>query len=948
MLSGTYLELHRALSRSIPRGRLFHDDLRTLAYGTDAGFYRLIPKIVARVESETEVRAVLDTCARAGVPLTFRAAGTSLSGQSITDSVLVQLGAAWNGIEIEPGGERVSVDPAVIGARLNHALAPYKRKLGPDPATINSAMVGGIAANNSSGMCCGTAQNSYRTLASMRVLLAGGATLDTASEESRRAFQESHAELLARLGALAARATANPVLAARIRRKYRMKNTTGYSLNALVDFTNPIDILEHLMIGSEGTLGFMSRITYRTVPEPPAKASSLLFFPDVRTACQATALLRTCPVSAVEIMDRASLRSVEGKPGMPDFLGELGSSVAALLVRTEAETRAELQSQIDFSMRAIANVPMVRRIPFTEDPAEAALLWNVRSGLFPSVGAVRAAGTTVIIEDVAFPIERLADAAADLQALFRKHGYNEAIIFGHALEGNLHFVFTQDFGNEHEVARYGRFIHDLAELVVGGYDGSLKAEHGTGRNMAPFVEREWGAEAYGLMREIKDIFDPAGILNPGVILNDDPEVHLKNLKPLPAANPLVDRCIECGFCEINCPSRNLTLTPRQRIVVWREISRLEREGGDAAREAELKKLYAYQGIETCAADGLCATACPVSIDTGKLTKELRLHEHSAFAHWTAGWVAGHMGAVTAGMRAVLSTVDLAHACLGSDLMGKLARAARKLSCNLLPAWNSYLPKGAAPHPAPPPAKPNALRVVYFPSCVARALGVSRGAPAKDPQTARTVALLAKAGCEVVYPEGIDALCCGMAFASKGFVTQGDGKLAELIAALTKASRDGRDPILFDTSPCLHRVKEAENGAGKLEVLEPASFIAKYLVDRLEFHKAAKTVALHVPCSSHKLGLDAELKAVAERCAERVIVPEDIGCCGFAGDRGFTYPELTASALRDLKAALPADCAAGYSTSRACEIGLSEHSGLHYQSLVYLVDECTTAKLRPDS
>ncbi|HEX8985369.1 MAG TPA: FAD-binding and (Fe-S)-binding domain-containing protein [Bryobacteraceae bacterium] len=943
MLHGPYLELYRTLGRTIPNARMFHDAARTLAYGTDASFYRLIPKLVVRVESEAEVRAVLEACGRAGVPLTFRAAGTSLSGQAISDSVLVQLSTAWNGIEIEPGGARASVDPAVVGARLNRALAVYGRKLGPDPASINSAMIGGIAANNASGMCCGTAQNSYRTLSSMRVLLAGGAVLDTGSEAERGAFRESHREMLARLCALATRAASNPELAARIRRKYRMKNTTGYSLNALVDFTDPIDILQHLMIGSEGTLGFIGRVTYNTVPEPPAKASALLFFPDVRTACEATALLKKCPVNAVEIMDRASLRSVEGKPGMPDFLGALGATVTALLVETGAATRAELRQQIALAMESLRALPLVRHIPFTEDPAEAALLWNVRKGLFPSVGAVRAIGTTVIIEDVAFPIERLADAAAGLQSLFRKHGYEEAIIFGHALEGNLHFVFTQDFGTAREVARYDRFMRDVTELVVGVYDGSLKAEHGTGRNMAPFVEREWGAEAYGLMREIKDIFDPGGILNPGVILNPDPEAHVKNLKPLPRADALVDRCIECGFCEINCPSRDLTLTPRQRIVVWREISRLERDAGDAARLAELKRLYAYQGNETCAVDGLCAISCPVSIDTGKLTKQLRLAGHSRAANRAAAWVAGHMGAVTAGMRVALNTVAFAHACLGASLMGRLAGAARKLTGNRLPRWNPYLPKGAHPHPAPPPAAAGALRVVYFPSCVARAMGVARGAPARDPLTARTVALLAKAGCEVVYPEGLDNLCCGMAFASKGFEQQGERKLAELLAALTKASRGGRDPILFDTSPCLHRVKEALGVDGALDVAEPAGFILKHLAARLEFHKLDRTVALHVPCSSRKLGLDAALRTVAERCAARVIMPADVGCCGFAGDRGFTHPELTASALRDLRGSLPPDCGVGYSTSRACEIGLSEHSGRHYQSLVYLVDESTTAR-----
>ena len=141
----------------------------------------------------------------------------------------------------------------------------------------------------------------------------------------------------------------------------------------------------------------------------------------------------------------------------------------------------------------------------------------------------------MIIEDVAFPIERLAEATLDLQKLLREHGYHEAIIFGHALDGNLHFVFTQDFGNAAEIERYRRFMDEMCAMVVEKYDGSLKAEHGTGRNIAPFVELEWGAQAVAAMRRIKALFDPQGLLNPGVILNADPLAHLKDLKPLPAA-----------------------------------------------------------------------------------------------------------------------------------------------------------------------------------------------------------------------------------------------------------------------------------------------------------------------------------------------------------------------------------------------------------------------------
>ena len=617
-----YDDLTDALRAVFPPDRLIRDPLRTLAYGTDASFYRLIPQLVVIVETEAEVAALLRACRAHDTPVTFRAAGTSLSGQAVTESVLAMLGDGWAGIDIAADADTVRLGPGVIGSDANRRLGPFGRKIGPDPASINACKIGGIAANNASGMCCGTAQNSYRTLSTMRVMLADGTALDTSDPASRAAFARSHGDLLERLRRLGERTRADTALADRIRHKFAIKNTCGYSLNALTDFTDPFDILQHLMIGSEGTLGFIAEITYRTVPEYADKASALLLFTGVVEACEAVIRLKRTPVAAVELMDRASLRSVEDKPGMPEFIRGLPPGTTALLVEARAESPAALAARTAEITAALAGMPTLRPIAFTDRPAEFERLWNIRKGLFPSVGAMRDTGTTVIIEDVAFPIERLAAATAELQEMFAAFGYDEAILFGHALEGNLHFVFTPDLGQPAEVDRYRRFMDAVCRMVVDRYDGSLKAEHGTGRNMAPFVELEWGAQAYALMHEIKGLFDPDGLLNPGVILNDDPEIHLKNLKPLPAADPLVDKCMECGFCEKMCPSAGLTLTPRQRITGWREISRLE-AAGDAAGRAALHDLYAYQGLDTCAACGLCATACPVGIETGLLIKLLR-------------------------------------------------------------------------------------------------------------------------------------------------------------------------------------------------------------------------------------------------------------------------------------------------------------------------------------
>jgi len=931
-----YLQLQASLAEFIPAQRLVTDPLRLLAWGGDASFYRLVPKIAVVVESEAELTRLLAHCARLSTPVTFRAAGTSLSGQAISDSVLVMMGDRWRGCTPAHDGSTISLQPGVIGAVANRRLAPFRRKIGPDPASIDSAMIGGIAANNSSGMCCGTAQNSYQTLAGIRVVLADGTVLDTRDPASRAAFLAGNGELARGLDALGRTARGDEALAARIRHKFRMKNTTGYSLNALVDYTDPIDILAHLMIGSEGTLGFISEITFNTVPEYADKASALILFDDLETACRAVTLLASEPVAAVELADRAALRSVEGKPGLPESLRAVGPNGAALLVETRAPDAGALAAQVATIEAALAPIHTYEPVRFSTDPQECQRYWNVRKGMFPSVGAMREVGTTVIIEDVAFPVPRLAEATLDLQRLLAEHGYPGAIIFGHALEGNLHFVFTQDFNDAAEVARYSGFMDALCRMVVGKYDGSLKAEHGTGRNVAPFVEMEWGAQAYALMRAIKKLFDPAGLLNPGVVINDDPQAHLRNLKPLPACDPLVDKCIECGFCEPSCPSRGLTLSPRQRIVGWREIARLEQKGDEAEHTAAMRRLYDYAGIDTCAACGLCATACPVNIETGMLIKALRGRRAGPVAHRVAASVARNYATVTAGVRMGLGTADLVHRLLGTRAMKGALDGLRGLSGGALPKWSPNLPRPIHFQPAPRGAgSPGAERIVYFPCCAARNMGAQRGHDVPDTLPATAERLFAKAGFEVAYPDNLAQLCCGQPFESKGLADIADAKAAELEAALHAASDGGRLPIVFDTSPCAYRMKRYL--AGRLDVRDSIEFVHDTVLPRVTLERQADAVAIHPVCSVRKMGTVDKLTGIAARCSAEVVCVDEVTCCGFAGDKGFNRPELNEHALRHLKPGLPDSCHAGYSTSRTCEIGLSEYAQIPYQSILYLVD-----------
>ncbi len=917
----------------IPDSRIYTDYMRCLAWGTDASFYRLIPKIVVRANNETEVSRLLQAATANNVSVTFRAAGTGLSGQSITDSVLIVAGQGWEDYSIAPDASTITLQPGIRGARVNEILAPYGRIFAPDPASKKAAMVGGIIVNNASGMNCGIHANSDKILVSMRLILADGTILDTADPDSKAEFERTHPGVVNEIREIRRLIHSDPALLSRIRHKYSIKNVTGLNLRPFAYYDDPFDIIAHCVVGSEGTLAFMSRATVQTSHLYSHAASAMLYFDSLQEACRCVvALKKDAPVHSCEMLDSKSLESVNDPTG---------TGLTALLLDTKADSTEQLDSQITEIMAVVNQFKLHCPAHFSTDPAETSRWWSIRSGIFPAVGGTRPSGSTALIEDIAFYIDDLPQATTELKALLDEDGYPDACIYGHALEGNYHFVIAQSFNTRADVERYRNLMEKIEHLVVDRYDGSLKAEHGVGRNMAPFVRKEWGEQAWNIMRRLKDIFDPLGILNRGVIFNNDPECYVHNLKPLAPTNPVIDKCIECGFCEPNCVSCGFALSARQRNVIIREISRLEESGTplDMETARQLRRDFRRPGDSDCAGDGLCSMACPMGINTGEMIHIIREQRspRGSFPYRCGDFAAKHLGGISSCIKLPLGLADIAHRIIGDKAVNATGKVLHKIG---LPLWTASLPTpcpGSA-MAGPSPAKPD--KVVYFPSCINRTMGGSRMEGSTDRPLIEIIrGLCAKAGFEVIFPENMDGLCCGMIWESKGMPDIADQKTAALEQALLAASEGGRYPVLCDQSPCLHRMREHIKS---MKLYEPAEFIETFLAPNLHWNRTDEPIAVHVTCSTRRMGLADTIIRLASRCSSHVTVPAEVGCCGFAGDKGFMRPEINAYALRRLRPAIKASGArTGYSNSRTCEIGLSTNSGIPYKSIAYLVDEHTT-------
>jgi D-lactate dehydrogenase len=938
LATGTPEPLRSDLVTLLGPDRVLSRALDLVRYASDASPYRLIPQVVVMAHGPVDVAKTLAYARSSGTPVTFRAGGTSLNGQGQTDGILVDVRRHFTGFRVLEDGAAVRVKPGTVLGRVNRGLFKRQRRLGPDPASTDIATVGGVIANNSGGMRCGVVHDAYRTLRSLTFVLPSGTTIDTAAPDADERFAAAEPELAAGLAAIRDEIRADAELSERIRRKFEIKNTTGYRLCAFLDADEPVEIFRRLLVGSEGTLGFVAEAVLETVPHGHDTSTGLIFFAGIDAASAPVPDLVAAGASAVELMVNPTLIAASyALPGIPEEWRELPPDGACLLVEMRTDDPAALDGLERAALSALEGHELSEPAAFTRDAEETEVFWRVREGMQGIVGAVRPPESTFIIEDVCVPPARIADSARDIQALLGEHEFLTGVA-GHASAGNLHFLLTPNFSDPAGRERYDSFMTGLVDLVVERYDGSLKAEHGTGRSMAPYVEREWGEKATALMWRIKELADPTGVLNPDVVLSRDPELHLRNLKSFPAieAAGKANTCIECGFCEPVCPSRDLTTTPRQRIVLRREMAR-QPEGSPVRRA--LVEEFAYDALDTCAADGSCQLVCPLGIDTGALVKDLRAGSHSPRAERIALLAARRYATAERAARAGLRAGGLAARVLGDGGVAAVTGALRGLTSEeAVPRWSPAVPRPAAARS--PRTERTGAAAVYMPACVNRIFGVSRrGAEDLLPVREALVAVSARAGLPVWIPPDVAGHCCAVPWSSKGYRAGHDEMAALTARALARWTDGGELPVVIDASSCSPGL--AEHAPEGVEVVDAVAWAHDRLLPQLDIRRPVGRATVHPPCSTRHLGQAATLETVARALAEEVVVPLTTTCCGFAGDRGLLHPELTAAATRDETAEVEATAFDAYlSANRTCEIGLEQATGRPYESAIQLLERVT--------
>lgn len=897
------------------------DPLTRLALSHDASRFLNIPEEVVVASGIEDVRQLFAEAAQQHRGLALRGGGTSLSGQSITKSVLVDVRRRFRDIEVLDDGALVRAGAGATVAAINARLRPYGRRLGPDPASAQAATLGGIIANNSSGKLCGLADDPFHTVESMVVVLPNGNVIDTASPDADVALSWENPTIAGGLAILRRRLRDDPTSLAEIARLWSMRNAMGYQLRALTDFASPSSMLRQIMVGSEGTLGFIAEATMRTVPLCPEQHVSLAVFPTLAAAIDAAAELVEYGFDAIELFDVDAIRVIQELPDVHPALTQLDlDEHTALSLELHAETPDTLAERIAHVAPALAKLPEVHDVTgiVRDQP-----LWHIHHGVHTAMAMARPPATTLVMEDFSVPREHVVEVITQLNRLFDRFGIKRSAITGHLTDCTLHFMLTENFSNADRLRKYKRFVQAFVKLVL-SKGGVLKAQYGTGRAMAPFLERQVGTELYECMREIKHLFDPLGILNRAVMFNEIPDAHLCDLKLMPTISDSVDRCIECGLCETVCPSADLTLSPRQRIVLQREIA--ARHDDKPLLDA-IAENFQYAAIDTCSTASMCQLACPLGIDTGELVRRQRRARTTEVEERNWDRAARNWENATFLASTALSTARRFKPVAKSLL--KFGR--QRYGGDHVWVYPEDLSGDTTLRRRPQRERTASDAVAaYFPSCQQTLLGASgQGVFGAFNE------LCTRAGVAVTLLNA-SGLCCGIPWSSRG-MRLGEQTMTGHVRRAIAPRQD--DTIVVDSSACTHALTTmlAPYPDVHCTIVDVIDFVAATVLPKLRVTHPIGSLLLYPSCGNGHLGNTATLLALANAVADEVVVPTSWNCCGAHGERGLLHPELPISATKLAIEEINAhDFDAYASTTRTCEVAMQRVSGHPFVHILEVV------------
>lgn len=902
-------------------GEVRFDRASRALYSTDASVYQIEPLGVVLPRSRDDVAAAVTIAARHGVPLTPRGGGTSQAGQAIGEGLVLDTSKHLNRIlEVNPEERWARVEPGVVLDDLNAALVPHGLRFAPDVSSSSRATVGGMMANNSSGarsVVYGKTGDHVRT---QEVVLADGqiARLGPLSGPALAAARGGDSLLARAYREVPALAQAH---AAEIDARFPkvMRRVGGYALDAFVDPAAPVD-LTRVLVGSEGTLGFVTEATLGLVPLPAAKALLTLEFDDLLEALGATPLVLTHGPSAVEVMDAFILSHAKGHPTLESALRQIvdGDAPTLLCVEFYGDHLDEIRPRMQALERDLARAGIRCRARQLIEPAAQARVWHVReSSLGLSMGMKGDGKALSFVEDTAVAPERLREYISRFQQVVARRG-TQAGVYAHASVGCLHVRPVVNLKTAEGLAQFEAIANDVADLVL-EFGGALSGEHGDGLVRGAFNEKMFGTTLYQAFRQVKRTFDPQGIFNPGRIVDTPPiTAHLRFGPGYRTAEPTthfdfaadgglaraVENCSGVGLCRKTrggtmCPSymatRDETDSTRGRANVLRLAlsGQLGPEGLDAPA--------VHDALDLCLECRACKSECPTSVDMARIKSEVlaaRWDRHGAplnvraFGH--VRWVARVSSLVAPLANAV------ARSRVGRALNEAVLGVDRRRT---LPAWNRRTLSSRVRHTVPR----SPVRAVLF----------------ADTFTEFSAPEIGVAAFEVLDRAGIGARlvphgCCGRPLISQGLLEAARTTGSATVEALHDAAARG-EAIVFLEPSCLSAMREDVPALLRGAARERAETVARqsvlfedYLERELQAARATlplragpTRVALHPHCHQRAMGLAGAAAALLRRIPGATVTDLDAGCCGMAGSFGYTRAHYDVSRAIGERKLLPA-------------------------------------------